>query len=636
MKPKSSLRSFLALSGSALLAVSSVNATQFWDGTGGDANWNTPANWGGDTLPAFSTIAINFGGANAGGTAVGTIPASQTTANNDLTAGSLIFNILLTNNGTSGRTQAFTLQGNSILLGNATNSGITTTAVTTGPAIEDVITLGIDLGSQVAAQNRQFTAAVNHNIKIDGVITGGANSALLARVTGSKLTLTNANNSYLGHTNIAEGTASALGALLEITSIDDGGNNSSIGASSNAVANLRFSSGFNDGSLNTLRYIGATDASTDRLFSLYGNFTGTNSAIESSGAGTLSFTNTGAIVSSHQKARNFYLGGTNTGDNTFAPTLSNFTEVSTFTKQGVGKWIITGTHTYTGATTIEGGKLTLGVTDCLANTSNVVIGAGTLDVGAGFTDTVGTLDCTGAATINLGSGATLAFAASNGINSGNWAGTLNITGTLGANSIRFGTTNTALTAGQLAKITVNGSGTWTLDSNGYLVAASVASSYNTWATSKGLTGLPGSATDPAKDADPDKDGRNNLAEFAFNGDPLSGSDNGKVFALTEDSDFVGDPSSAKELILTVAVRNGTPEFTGSPLSATHAADGIIYSIEGSLDLASFPTTVNVVPTPVVPINLPAAGEGYVYRSFSLDGSNGLTGQGFLRAKVTSP
>jgi hypothetical protein len=33
----------------------STVGTQFWDGTGSDANWNTPENWGGDGLPAFST-----------------------------------------------------------------------------------------------------------------------------------------------------------------------------------------------------------------------------------------------------------------------------------------------------------------------------------------------------------------------------------------------------------------------------------------------------------------------------------------------------------------------------------------------------------------------------------------------------
>jgi len=86
MKPNRSLRSFLALAGSSLLVASSVNATQFWDGGGGDADWNTAENWVDDTLPAFNTTAINFGSLNAAGTGFGnvTVP-SQFTANNDLT-----------------------------------------------------------------------------------------------------------------------------------------------------------------------------------------------------------------------------------------------------------------------------------------------------------------------------------------------------------------------------------------------------------------------------------------------------------------------------------------------------------------------------------------------------------------------
>jgi hypothetical protein len=162
-----------------------------------------------------------------------------------------------------------------------------------------------------------------------------------------------------------------------------------------------------------------------------------------------------------------------------------------------------------------------------------------------------------------------------------------------------------------------------------LVQSVVVSPYDTWATDKGLTAL-----NNANNLNPDDDGLNNLGEFAFNGNPLSGSDNGKVFVLNEDSDF--DVDALEELILTVAVRSGTPAFSGSPSpTATQAADGITYSIEGSLDLAGFPATVNVVPTPVT-VGLPAAGAGYEYRSFSLSGSNGLPGKGFLRAKVTSP
>jgi autotransporter-associated beta strand protein len=369
----------------SLLATSTAYATQFWDGGGDpDNNWNTPANWGGDALPAFTTTAINFGSlSSAAGTAFGNVVVPpQTTANNDLTAGTLIKSINFGNNGQANRTDAYTLQGNSIVLGDVINNGIVTTGLAGSAivsSIEDVIELDMDLGT--AGTHRQIQTGAKHDLRIDGVISGGVNVGLLLRSTDSKITVTNANNSYLGFTNIAEGTASALGGLVEITSIDDGGSNSSIGASSNAATNLRFNSGFNDTSLTTLRYIGGDDASTDRLFALYGNITGTNSAIESSGDGTLSFTNTGAIVTSHQRARNFYLGGNNTGNNTFAPTLSNFTEVSTFTKQGAGKWILTGIHTYTGATTISEGTLALSGSGSIANSSQIVIGSGaTLDI----------------------------------------------------------------------------------------------------------------------------------------------------------------------------------------------------------------------------------------------------------------
>ena len=436
MKPNRSLRSFLALAGSSLLVASSVNATQFWDGGGGDADWNTAENWVDDTLPAFNTTAINFGSLNAAGTGFGnvTVP-SQFTANNDLTPGSLIKTIFFGNNGQASRTDAYTLQGNSIVLGDVINNGIVTTALAGNAivsSIEDVIELNMDLGT--AGTHRQIQASSRHNLRIDGVISGGANVGLLLRTSDSKITVTNANNSYLGFTNIAEGLSTAAG-LVEITSIADGGENSSIGASSNAAANLRFNSGFNDTSLTTLRYIGDTDASTDRLFTLYGNTAGTNSAIESSGEGTLSFTNTGAIASGHARGRNFYLGGTNTGDNTFAPTLSDFnvTELATFTKQGAGKWIITGDHSYTGATTVSEG--TLLINGSTSTTSIVSVASGATLGGLGIVggdatiagnlspgQSPGTLTFSNARTLN--SGATYIFEAGDLVDVG---GTLTLT-----------------------------------------------------------------------------------------------------------------------------------------------------------------------------------------------------------------
>jgi len=284
----------------------------------------------------------------------------------------------------------------------------------------------------------------------------------------------------------------------------------------------------------------------------------------------------------------------NSGANTFAGTVGGpGTDDNKFslTKSGSGTLTLSGPCSYSGDTTVTEGTLTLSNDNTGNNASTVTIAAGAV----------------------LG----LDFAGADNVNK-LFLGTPSVQvpdGTYNSSHPVYG-----------AYFTLGGS----------LEVGATVTPYDTWAAGKGLTGLPGSSTDPAKDADPDKDGRDNLAEFAFNGDPLSGSDNGKVFVLTEDSDAPGDPSGAKELILTVAVRTGTPAFTGSPSSsANFPAEGITYTIEGSLDLGSFPTPVVAVPTAVV-TGLPAAGDGYEYRSFSLGGSDGLGGKGFLRAEVTSP
>ncbi len=143
--------------------------------------------------------------------------------------------------------------------------------------------------------------------------------------------------------------------------------------------------------------------------------------------------------------------------------------------------------------------------------------------------------------------------------------------------------------------------------------------------------FPGNPNDPAfvgPNADPDGDGNSNRVEFALGGDPASGSDNAKVYVLIADS---SDAGTAPELLMTIAVRNGTPAFTGSP-SPTATQSGATYTIQGSLDLATFTSPV----TPVNPVTtgLPSAPSGYNYRTFSLDGSNGTPTRGFMRVCVT--
>jgi autotransporter-associated beta strand protein len=151
-----------------------------------------------------------------------------------------------------------------------------------------------------------------------------------------------------------------------------------------------------------------------------------------------------------------------------------------------------------------------------------------------------------------------------------------------------------------------------------------ATPYNVWAMGYGLNPL----GDGAPGVDKDNDGQNNATEFALGGDPTSGSNNAKIYSLVADSDADGD--STTELLMTIAVRSGTPAFAGSP-SPTATMDGMTYTIQGSADLSGFTATVN--PASPVTTGLPAAPTGYEYRTFSLNGSNGMPSKGFLRVQV---
>ncbi|MEX1113819.1 MAG: heparinase II/III family protein [Akkermansiaceae bacterium] len=270
------------------------------------------------------------------------------------------------------------------------------------------------------------------------------------------------------------------------------------------------------------------------------------------------------------------------GNRSFAGEISGAGDV---VKQGAGTWTLSGTNTYAGDTTVSEGVLSLASANATNDNSTITL-------------------ATSGATLNL------AF-----------------TGTETVQKLIVGTTE--MPAGVYEAINhpgngieipqLTGTGTLTVTSGAALPA------YDSWASSKGLT-----AANNAKSADPDNDGSNNLAEFAFNGDPLGGSDPGFRLAAIEDTD--GD--TLKELTLTLAIRNGS----GSPVFSAGAAptasvDGITYTIEGALDLA-FPNS-NVSETSL-PAGLPALPTGWEYRRFRLDVSEGLSDKGFLRTKVTAP
>lgn len=150
-----------------------------------------------------------------------------------------------------------------------------------------------------------------------------------------------------------------------------------------------------------------------------------------------------------------------------------------------------------------------------------------------------------------------------------------------------------------------------------------------WALASGLDGSTGKENGRADD--PDRDGRSNFDEFAFGGNPLSGT----LSSLQALSIVDANANSQRELVLTVAVRSGA-SFSGSPSPAA-SADGVNYLVQGSTDLASFLAPVEgPFDLPAVPAGLPASPPaGYKYVSFRLTGSEGLAGKGFLRATGAS-
>jgi autotransporter-associated beta strand protein len=151
---------------------------------------------------------------------------------------------------------------------------------------------------------------------------------------------------------------------------------------------------------------------------------------------------------------------------TYANDIGTTQTAKELVKFGDGILTLSGANTYTGATTINAGTLALGATDVLPTTA-VSIGNATLDVGT-HNDTVGTLDVTGSATINI-NGGRVAFAASNGVD---WGGnTLTLSETfVSGESLRFGNGPGGLTATQLGLIRSTILNNFSLDSNGFLIA----------------------------------------------------------------------------------------------------------------------------------------------------------------------
>ena len=129
-------------------------------------------------------------------------------------------------------------------------------------------------------------------------------------------------------------------------------------------------------------------------------------------------------------------------------------------KDGAGSLTLNYPTVYSGDTTVSGGTLALGVNDAVAPATALILAGGTLSAG-GTTNTFASLTLSSTGTLDLGSGK-LTF---NSQTADDWTGTLNLTGSLGATTLRF---QPALSASQLESIRYDGKRVMQ-NANGYIV-----------------------------------------------------------------------------------------------------------------------------------------------------------------------
>jgi len=348
--------------------------------------------------------------------------------------------------------------GTSIITGtlNITNGsvggGASGTAVTTsGTGAFNVTTVNGLIGSSSLAVGSSTTAALSGSNSFSGAtsVTGTLLLADANAVKNSAVTLSNGatvqlrNNSPTSfNTNgVVNLNPSASNQTIAFDVDNNGSNTGNTLTLANGISflapnttattattqiNITCGTGIDGYALNLPTVIFGNNqtgygSGQNRIFVLYFNPTSANVSL---GSVALSEYGGKALVGS------LTLGGTSVG-NTVTGVISSGANAIPVTKNGTGTWTLSGSNSYTGATTISAG--TLNLTGSLAAGSTVGVGtAGTL-TGTGTINGNATL--TGSGSINFTTGGNIVGTL--GVTGGNWNGVGSVTGLVTSSSGLF-------------------------------------------------------------------------------------------------------------------------------------------------------------------------------------------------------
>lgn len=521
--PLTRLSGLLAIGAGIFFAAVDAQAVDYtWSRPSGAGNWGDGANWTstGGTFP--NGVGDNIIGNNSGAANIGIIDTSYTVGsftitngpwsifNNGSSAGSLTIGTLTANSGTDttirsgSNTLALTVGqinvSGALTLGSGSTQALNGFSVGTGVAMTGGtlnLTVNGDYGLGLLSSSGAANSTVNlvngsggvtsgaRTVTVTGLsssgagvttINGGGSSAPTATTVtlninnsanySSNAILANGTNTVLNVTKSSAGTQTLTGSstytgvttinggILSVSTMADGGTASNIGQASNAASNIVLNGG-------TLQYTGAA-VSIDRRFSI-GLSGGT---IDGAGSGAINFNNSGAIGLIGSGARTLTLtNSSGSSINILNGAIGDNGGATSVVKNGVASsiWLLSGTSTYTGGTTINGGTLRANKASALgASSGALTINAATFQPTASYTDSRQIRLGSASSTISTGSSVTFE-ASGDVVDDGSNVGTLNKNGggTLvlsGSNTYSGGT---VVSAGTLLVNNTTGSGVGT-------------------------------------------------------------------------------------------------------------------------------------------------------------------------------